>query len=160
MHANKVLNNVVTGSALDGIAVFSRSSTDNEIRNNTVEGNGFHGARHRKGDGIRVFGGTAGADRTHHGQRGVRECRQRDPCRFQVQQDPGQPDGRQRGAARPALLPPVGPARLQPRLRRQPVAREHLRQGVPRLHQGLRTAGGGGARVYRARAPPPSCIDH
>ncbi len=64
VHANKVLNNVVTGSALDGIAVFSRSSTDNEIRNNTVEGNGFHGARHRKGDGIRVFGGAAGADRT------------------------------------------------------------------------------------------------
>jgi parallel beta-helix repeat protein len=64
VHANKVLNNTVTGSALDGIAVFSRSSTDNEIRNNTVEGNGFHGARHRKGDGIRVFGGAAGADRT------------------------------------------------------------------------------------------------
>lgn len=25
---------------------------------------GFHGAPHRKGDGIRVFGGAAGADRT------------------------------------------------------------------------------------------------
>ncbi len=60
VHDNVVSNNVVTGSALDGIALFFRAA-DNVVTNNVVSDNGFHGAAHRKGDGIRVF---LEADRT------------------------------------------------------------------------------------------------
>ena len=51
---NILVNNVVRGSALDGIALF-RTANENVVRHNTVEDNGFHNAGHRKGDGIRVF---------------------------------------------------------------------------------------------------------
>lgn len=54
VHRNVVEDNVVKGSALDGIAMFFQSSR-NVVRNNVVEANGFHAATHRKGDGIRVF---------------------------------------------------------------------------------------------------------
>lgn len=60
VHDNVVSNNVVTGSALDGIALFFQAA-DNVVTNNAVSDNGFHGAFHRKGDGIRVF---LEADRT------------------------------------------------------------------------------------------------
>ena len=53
-HDNDVIGNVVTGSALDGIAFF-RTADNNRAQNNVVEGNGFHPRGHRKGDGIRVF---------------------------------------------------------------------------------------------------------
>jgi parallel beta-helix repeat protein len=47
--------NVVTGSSLDGIAVFA-TATGTKVRNNTVRGNGSHPlASQRKGDGIVVF---------------------------------------------------------------------------------------------------------
>ncbi len=57
---NVVKNNVVTGSALDGIAVFRATRPENPtegnvIQHNSVEGNGFHNVTHRKGDGIRIF---------------------------------------------------------------------------------------------------------
>ncbi|HVL99663.1 MAG TPA: right-handed parallel beta-helix repeat-containing protein [Egibacteraceae bacterium] len=69
VQANLIVNNEVTGSGLDGIAVFSRNTTDNEIKHNVVRGNGFHHVGHRKGDGIRVFGRNValnlpGGDRT------------------------------------------------------------------------------------------------
>ncbi len=51
---NTVVNNVVKGSALDGIGVF-RTANDNTVQHNTVEANGFHNVTHRAGDGIRVF---------------------------------------------------------------------------------------------------------
>lgn len=51
---NDVIANVVTGSALDGISIFRRAD-NNRAQANRVEGNGFHLAAHRKGDGIRVF---------------------------------------------------------------------------------------------------------
>lgn len=51
---NVVVENKVTGSGLDGIAVFFRSP-DNIIRGNVSNGNGFHDKAHRKGDGIRLF---------------------------------------------------------------------------------------------------------
>ena len=57
---NTVTKNEVLRNGLDGIAVFA-TATDNVITKNVVEGNGFHVARHRKGDGIRLF---SGADRT------------------------------------------------------------------------------------------------
>ncbi|MPZ64294.1 MAG: hypothetical protein GEU83_01780 [Pseudonocardiaceae bacterium] len=60
VHDNVVSNNTVTGSALDGIALFFQAA-DNVVTNNAVSDNGFHGASHRKGDGIRVF---LEADRT------------------------------------------------------------------------------------------------
>ncbi len=60
VHDNVVSNNIVTGSALDGIALFFQAA-DNVVTNNVVSDNGFHGAAHRKGDGIRVF---LEADRT------------------------------------------------------------------------------------------------
>lgn len=60
VHDNVVSNNAVTGSALDGIALFFQAA-DNVVTNNAVSDNGFHGAFHRKGDGIRVF---QAADRT------------------------------------------------------------------------------------------------
>jgi len=53
-HDNTVTNNTVTGSGLDGIAVFARS-TDNLVQGNDVRSNGYHDKLHRKGDGIRVF---------------------------------------------------------------------------------------------------------
>ncbi len=57
---NEVKNNIVTGSGLDGIAVFRAPTPDNPsegnvIQHNFVEGNGFHNVTHRKGDGIRIF---------------------------------------------------------------------------------------------------------
>lgn len=54
VHDNDVIGNVVTGSALDGIAFFRRADNNRAV-NNVVEANGFHSAGHRKGDGIRVF---------------------------------------------------------------------------------------------------------
>lgn len=57
---NTVTKNEVLRNGLDGIAVFNMA-TDNVITKNVVEGNGFHVALHRKGDGIRLF---SGADRT------------------------------------------------------------------------------------------------
>lgn len=59
-HHNTVTKNEVLRNGLDGIAVF-RNAPDNVITKNVVEGNGFHVALHRKGDGIRVF---PGGDRT------------------------------------------------------------------------------------------------
>jgi hypothetical protein len=47
--------NVVTGSSLDGIAVFA-TATGTKVRNNNVQGNGSHPLlSQRKGDGIVVF---------------------------------------------------------------------------------------------------------
>lgn len=60
VHGNAVVNNTVSGSGLDGIALFAFAA-NNVIDHNVVTANGFHSARHRKGDGIRVF---RGADRT------------------------------------------------------------------------------------------------
>jgi len=57
---NLIVDNRVTGSGLDGIAVFFGSS-DNVLRGNLSNGNGFHDKAHRKGDGIRLF---LQADRT------------------------------------------------------------------------------------------------
>jgi parallel beta-helix repeat protein len=57
---NTITNNRVTGSGLDGIAIFS-FTPDNTITNNAVFGNGFLNPFRRRGDGIRVFGGS---DRT------------------------------------------------------------------------------------------------
>ncbi len=59
-HDNTVTKNEVLRNGLDGIAVF-RGAPDNVITKNVVDGNGFHVALHRKGDGIRVF---PGGDRT------------------------------------------------------------------------------------------------
>lgn len=62
---NVIEANAVTGSGLDGIALFPNSN-DNAVTNNTVAGNGHHLLTHRKGDGIRLWsspGGAAGAIR-------------------------------------------------------------------------------------------------
>ncbi len=48
---NVVTNNRVHGNGLDGIALF-RGSTDNQLQRNDVRRNGFHGKRHRQGDGM------------------------------------------------------------------------------------------------------------
>ena len=53
-----VENNVVEGSGLDGIAIFSRS-TDNVVRGNIVRDNGAHDKLHRFGSGIIAFAGSA-----------------------------------------------------------------------------------------------------
>ena len=63
---NTVRGNDVTGSGLDGIAVFSDQGTgqlnaDNVIEDNTVGSNGFALLGARPGDGIRTF---ARANRT------------------------------------------------------------------------------------------------
>jgi hypothetical protein len=57
---NTITNNNVAGSALDGIAIFS-FAPDNTIKYNTSSNNGFLNPATRRGDGIRVFGGS---DRT------------------------------------------------------------------------------------------------
>lgn len=57
---NTISFNTVTGSGLDGISIFS-FAPDNTIRSNTSQGNGFLNPFRRRGDGIRVFGGS---DRT------------------------------------------------------------------------------------------------
>jgi parallel beta-helix repeat protein len=57
---NTITGNTVSGSALDGIALLS-FTPDNTITNNTVYNNGFLNTFRRRGDGIRVFGGS---DRT------------------------------------------------------------------------------------------------
>ena len=57
---NVVTNNSITGSGLDGIAMFS-FAPDNTAMYNTIQNNGFLNPFRRRGDGIRVFGG---ADRT------------------------------------------------------------------------------------------------
>jgi hypothetical protein len=57
---NVISNNNVTGSGLDGIAIFS-FAPDNTVQFNAVQNNGFLNPFRRRGDGIRVFGGS---DRT------------------------------------------------------------------------------------------------
>lgn len=57
---NTISNNSVSGSGLDGIALFS-FTPDNTVRYNSVQNNGFLNTFRRRGDGIRVFGGS---DRT------------------------------------------------------------------------------------------------
>jgi len=57
---NIASNNTVSGSGLDGIAIFS-FAPDNTVRFNSVQNNGFLNPAARRGDGIRVFGGS---DRT------------------------------------------------------------------------------------------------
>jgi parallel beta-helix repeat protein len=57
---NTISNNSVSGSGLDGISIFS-FAPDNTIRSNSVQNNGFLNPAARRGDGIRVFGGS---DRT------------------------------------------------------------------------------------------------
>ena len=52
--ANIITNNLVTGSGLDGIAIFGRSP-ENVIRNNQVTRNGYFRTTARRGDGIIVF---------------------------------------------------------------------------------------------------------
>jgi parallel beta-helix repeat protein len=52
--------NVISFNGLDGVSIFP-DSVSNVLLANTVKANGFHDKPHRKGDGIRVFGG-AGAD--------------------------------------------------------------------------------------------------
>lgn len=52
--ANVISNNEVSGSGLDGIAIFGRSP-DNVIRNNRVTRNGYFRSTARRGDGIIVF---------------------------------------------------------------------------------------------------------
>ena len=54
---NVISNNNVTGSGLDGIALFS-FAPDNTVRFNSVQNNGFLNPFRRNGDGIRVFGGA------------------------------------------------------------------------------------------------------
>ncbi len=54
---NVITNNRVTGSGLDGIALFA-FTPNNTIRFNQVHGNGFLNPATRRGDGIRVFGGS------------------------------------------------------------------------------------------------------
>lgn len=54
---NVISNNNVTGSGLDGIAIFS-FAPDNTIAYNSVQNNGFLNTFRRRGDGIRVFGGS------------------------------------------------------------------------------------------------------
>lgn len=54
---NVITNNRVTGSGLDGIALFA-FTPNNTIRFNQVYGNGFLNTSARRGDGIRVFGGS------------------------------------------------------------------------------------------------------
>lgn len=61
-----ITGNTVTGSGLDGIAVFAdqgsgRKNTGTQIVNNTVTGNGFNDETHRKGDGIALFGSPTNA---------------------------------------------------------------------------------------------------
>lgn len=57
---NTISFNLSRGNGLDGISIFS-FAPDNTIRSNTVVGNGFLNPFRRRGDGIRVFGGS---DRT------------------------------------------------------------------------------------------------
>ncbi len=57
---NTVSNNQVSGSGLDGISIFS-FAPDNTITGNATYLNGYLNPFRRKGDGIRVFGGS---DRT------------------------------------------------------------------------------------------------
>ena len=54
---NTITNNRVTGSGLDGIALFA-FSPNNTIKFNSVYRNGFLNPAARRGDGIRVFGGS------------------------------------------------------------------------------------------------------
>ncbi|HEX2042829.1 MAG TPA: right-handed parallel beta-helix repeat-containing protein [Acidimicrobiales bacterium] len=54
---NVISNNRVTGSGLDGIALFA-FSPNNTIKFNQVYNNGFLNPFTRRGDGIRVFGGS------------------------------------------------------------------------------------------------------
>lgn len=56
---NVIEANNVTGSGLDGIALFQNSNY-NSVTSNTVTGNGFHLMTHRKGDGIRLWAGAVG----------------------------------------------------------------------------------------------------
>lgn len=58
-NSNDIENNLVTGNELDGISHFFPAptytgSTSNNIRSNTITGNGFHTSPVRKGDGIRL----------------------------------------------------------------------------------------------------------
>ncbi|HEV3401784.1 MAG TPA: right-handed parallel beta-helix repeat-containing protein [Acidimicrobiales bacterium] len=54
---NVITNNRVTGSGLDGIALFA-FTPDNTIKFNQVYNNGYLNPATRRGDGIRVFGGS------------------------------------------------------------------------------------------------------
>jgi parallel beta-helix repeat protein len=54
---NTISNNNVSGSGLDGIALFS-FAPDNTVKFNSVQNNGFLNPFRRNGDGIRVFGGS------------------------------------------------------------------------------------------------------
>ncbi len=54
---NTISNNRVTGSGLDGIALFA-FTPNNTVKLNSVHGNGFLNPFTRRGDGIRVFGGS------------------------------------------------------------------------------------------------------
>jgi parallel beta-helix repeat protein len=58
-----VKSNLVSFNGLDGVAIF-QNSVRNVLVDNTVKGNGFHDKAHRKGDGIRVFGGPGPDDNT------------------------------------------------------------------------------------------------
>lgn len=60
-NSNDIQNNLVTGSGLDGVALFFRSpgyegSSSNKVVSNTIEGNGFGVSVARRGDGIRLNG--------------------------------------------------------------------------------------------------------
>ena len=54
---NTIRGNRVSGSGLDGIAIFS-FTPDNSVVNNVSTNNGFLNTFRRRGDGIRVFGGS------------------------------------------------------------------------------------------------------
>jgi len=57
----QIIGNTIRDSGLDGISIFADQGTGFKnshtvIRDNLVEGNGFHDKGHRKGDGIVLFG--------------------------------------------------------------------------------------------------------
>jgi parallel beta-helix repeat protein len=66
--ATTLRENVVAFNGLDGVAIF-QGSLRNVLTDNTVKGNGFHDKPHRKGDGIRVFGGAGPDENTLRGNR-------------------------------------------------------------------------------------------
>ncbi len=76
---NTVQNNTIDNNGLDGVAVFfggvdGDKTSGNKIVGNRINNNGHHLLRHRKGDGIRVFGPNATQNADNNEIVGNRVC--------------------------------------------------------------------------------------
>jgi hypothetical protein len=151
---NLILNNRVNNNGLDGITLFVRN-TFTTVRGNIATRNGFYRQTARRGNGIGLQIGGAN-DNLLENNVASRKRRQRHlhPQRLPAEHRPQQHGGEERGPAPGVgeLRTDVRPARQQPELRRQRLARQPVRHGVP----GLRGRHAVALRSRGPTAPAPS----